>query len=71
MLWDGSLWNWWSLRRNYNEMQNRFSHIEAESQQLKKKIEAAEGREFIERQATEQLGLVQENDLVFVFPDGE
>lgn len=71
LLYDGSLWSWWSLRRNYREMENRLTHIENERLDLKEKIKAAKTRDFIERQATEQLGLVRENDLVFVFSDDE
>jgi cell division protein FtsB len=71
MLYDGSFWNLWSLHRNYKEMDKRVSAINEENQALQFKVEAAQSKPFIEKQATEQLGLVREDDLIFVFSDGE
>lgn len=71
LLYDGSFWNLWSLHRNEKEMQKRIHAIEQDVQSLQFKVEAARSHSFIERQATEQLGLVREDELVFVFSDGE
>lgn len=71
LLYDGSFWNLWSLRRNHTEMEKRISSIRDEVKDLQFKVEEAKGRPFIERQATEQLGLVREDDLIIVFSDGE
>jgi cell division protein FtsB len=71
MLYDGSFWNLWSLHRNYKEMDKRVTAIKEENQALQFKVEAAQSKPFIEKQATEQLGLVREDDLIFVFSDGE
>lgn len=67
LLYDGSFWKLWSLNRNYKEMSRRISMIHDETSGLKFKVEEATKTSFIERQATEQLGLVREDDLVFVF----
>lgn len=67
LLYDGSFWKWWSLNRNYKEMSRRISLIQDETSGLKFKVDEATKTSFIERQATEQLGLVREDDLVFVF----
>lgn len=67
LLYDGSFWKWWSLNRNHKEMSRRISLIQDETSALKLKVLEATKTTFIERQATEQLGLVREDDLVFVF----
>ena len=71
MLYDGSFWNLWSLNRNYKEMEKRISQVSESNQALQFKVEAAQRKPFIEKQATDQLGLVREDDLIFVFSDGD
>lgn len=71
LLYDGSFWNLWSLNRNYKEMEKRILTINEANEALQFRVEAAQGTPFIEKQATEQLGLVREDDLIFVFSDGE
>ncbi|MBY0385947.1 septum formation initiator family protein [bacterium] len=71
LLYDGSFWNLWSLHRNEKEMHKRISALQEDVKSLQFKVEAARSHSFIERQATEQLGLVREDELVFVFSDGE
>lgn len=71
LLYDGSFWNLWSLHRNHKEMQKRIQVIQEETSLLNFKVQESNGREFIERQAMDQLGLVREEDLIFVFSDGE
>ncbi|MCC6138276.1 MAG: hypothetical protein IT287_06565, partial [Bdellovibrionaceae bacterium] len=67
LLYDGSFWKLWSLNRNYKEMSRRIGLVQEETLGLRFKVEEATKTSFIERQATEQLGLVREDDLVFVF----
>lgn len=67
LLYDGSFWKLWSLNRNYKEMSRRISQIHNDTSSLNFRVEEATKTSFIERQATEQLGLVREDDLVFVF----
>ncbi len=67
LLYDGSFWKLWSLNRNYKEMSRRIAAIQDQTSGLRFKVEEATKTSFIERQATEQLGLVREDDLVFVF----
>lgn len=71
MLYDGSFWNLWSLNRNHKEMTKRIAATNEEYQALEFKVEAARSKPFIEKQATDQLGLVREDDLIFVFSDEE
>jgi cell division protein FtsB len=71
LLYDGSFWKWWSLDRNYKEMQKRISLVEDETRNLRFQVQEATKTSFIERQATEHLGLVREDDLVFVFTSDE
>lgn len=71
MLYDGSFWNLWSLNRNQKEMTKRIAATSEEYKALEFKVEAARSKPFIEKQATDQLGLVREDDLIFVFSDEE
>ena len=71
LLSDGSFWNLWSLHRNEKAMQERIEALKQDVKSLQFKVEAAKSHSFIEKQATEQLGLVREDELVFVFADGE
>jgi cell division protein FtsB len=71
LLYDGSFWNLWSLHRNHKEMQKRIELITEDTKSLNFRVEEARSQPFIERQATEQLGLVREDDLVIVFSDGD
>lgn len=71
LLYDGSFWNLWSLHRNYKEMHKRIGQLKEDTKNLNFKVEEASRQPFIERQATEQLGLVREDDLIFVFSDDE
>lgn len=71
LLYDGSFWNLWSLHRNHKAMQKRIELIKDDTRSLNFRVEEARSQPFIERQATEQLGLVREDDLVIVFSDGE
>ncbi len=71
LLYDGSFWNLWSLHRNEKEMIKRIQALQDDVKSLQFRVEAARSHSFIERQATDQLGLVREDELVFVFSDGE
>jgi cell division protein FtsB len=71
LMYDGSFWNLWSLHRNHKEMQKRIELIKEDTKSLNFRVEEARSQPFIERQATEQLGLVREDDLVIVFSEGD
>lgn len=71
LLSDGSFWNLWSLHRNEKAMRVRIEALHEDVKALNFKVAAAQSHSFIEKQATEQLGLVREDELVFVFADGE
>jgi cell division protein FtsB len=66
---DGSFIELWSLHREMSKLQGRISDAHIHSQQLDYEIRQAQQPEFIERQARDQLDLVREGDLVFIFAD--
>ena len=66
---DGSLFQLWSLHRDFDQIQVKSQKIIKESKQLDEKIARASDPSFIEREAREKLELVDEGDLVFVFTD--
>lgn len=71
---DGSFYQLWSLYSQHRFFEQQVQDHREKAQQLDYKIEQAQQVEFIERQALDQLDLVAEGDLIFVFsepsPDG-
>ena len=66
---NGSLWKVWGLRRDYNTIQQQILLSQKQSSVLDMQIKQAKDPAFIERQAMDKLDMVNENDLIFVFPD--
>jgi cell division protein FtsB len=66
---DGSLWKYWKLQKNQNDMKQRMAELEKKSKGLEFKIHQANKLTYIERQATDQFDYVREGDLIFVFND--
>lgn len=69
LLFDGSLWRFWSLQRGQEELKRRMVDLEAQAQALEFKIHQADQLTYVERQATDQFDYVREGDLIFVFSD--
>lgn len=67
IVYDGSLYRYWSLKRTETELSERISQIQNASQTIKSQIEQTKTSRFIERQARERLDLVGEDEMVFVF----
>lgn len=67
IVYDGSLYRYWSLKQTETELSERISQIQNASQTIKSQIEQTKTSRFIERQARERLDLVGEDEMVFVF----
>lgn len=66
---DGSFIRLWSLHREASNLENKIEAAKGNAKQLAFKIQESQKSSFIERQARDQLDLVKEGDLVFVFAD--
>lgn len=66
---DGSFIRLWSLHREASALEEKISAAKGNADQLALKIKEAQQPAYIERQARDQLDLVKEGDLVFVFAD--
>lgn len=69
MLFDGTFIKIWRLQRDRELLTTQIQESKSHSKQLEYRIHQANQTEFIERQARDQLDLVREGDLVFVFAD--
>ncbi len=69
LLIDGTFIKLWRLQRDRTLLTSRIEQTKTKSKQLEYRIHEAYQSEFIERQARDQLDLVREGDLVFVFSD--
>ncbi len=69
LLMDGTFIKLWRLQHDRTILTNRIEQAKSKSKQLEFRIHEAYQTEFIERQARDQLDLVREGDLVFVFSD--
>lgn len=69
LLIDGTFIKLWRLQRDRVTLMSRIAESKIHSKQLEYRIHEAYQTEFIERQARDQLDLVREGDLVFVFSD--
>ena len=68
---DGSLLRWWSLHRDYNQIQEKIQTLQQQNAKLKMQLQKAEDPAFLEREARDRFDLVSEGDLVFVFSEEE
>ncbi len=69
LIFDGSLWRFWSLQRGQEDMMQRMADLEEKAKNLEFKIHQAKQMTYIERQATDQFDYVREGDLIFVFAE--
>ncbi len=69
LIFDGSLWRYWSLQRGKDDMRERMVQLEERARKLEFQIHQAEKLTYIERQATDQFDYVREGDLIFVFSE--
>lgn len=69
LIYDGSLWQFWSLQRGQEDMKTRVSVLQERAKNLEFQIHQAKKLTYIERQATDQFDYVREGDLIFVFTE--
>lgn len=69
VIFDGSFIRLWSLHREASVLETKIDNDKEQAKQLEFKIHQAQQPAFIERQARDQLDLVRDGDLVFVFAD--
>lgn len=71
LIFDGSLFHLWRLKRDSAELATRMQVLRTQSNEIEKKINRARDPNFIELEAREKFDLASEGDLVFVFSDEE
>ncbi|MCB0419489.1 MAG: septum formation initiator family protein [Bdellovibrionales bacterium] len=69
LVWEGSFWQLWNLKRESARLQNKMSEVAKLSQQLNMKIEKASDLTYIDQQARDRFDLVGKDDLIFIFSD--
>ncbi len=65
---NGNIYRLWNLNNEYQKMSQRMKKNQQVIAQLNQDIANMKDPLYIERQAIEKLDMVEENDLVFVFP---
>ncbi|MBL7545453.1 MAG: septum formation initiator family protein [Bdellovibrionaceae bacterium] len=65
---NGNIYRLWNLNNEYQKMLQRMEKNQKVIAQLNQDIAKMKDPLYIERQAIEKLDLVEENDLIFVFP---
>ena len=68
---EGSLLSWVRLLAEERVMAEEILRLKADNARLKTEISQTRDPKLIEREARERLDLVQKNDLIFVFSDGD
>lgn len=66
---DGSFIRLWSLHKEASALEEKIIAAKERYKQTEFKLQEAQSPQFIERQARDQLDLVKEGDLVFVFAE--
>lgn len=69
LLSNGLWWKIWALNRDQVRMASEMATTRTLMTDLDRKLKMTQDLNFIERQAKDRLDLVDENDLVFVFPE--
>jgi hypothetical protein len=68
---DGSLFRLWSLHRDSDSIFKNIQTLQAQNEDLNKRLQKARDPVFMEREARDRFDLVSEGDLVFVFSEEE
>lgn len=66
---NGLLWRLWGLHRDFERLTFEISNTQGGIEKLNAQLKQAKDPSFIERQARDKLDMVDEKDLVFVFPE--
>ena len=65
----GNLWSLWSLHRDLNQLTQDINIIQVSNRQLDLQLKQAKDPSYLEKQAKDRMDYVEEDELVFVFPD--
>lgn len=65
----GNLWSLWSLHRDLSQLSQDINIIKVSNQKLDLQLKQAKDPSYLEKQAKDRMDYVEEDDLVFVFPD--
>lgn len=71
ILLDGTLYRLWALNNETKNMTVKIEETKISIAQLEKQIKMAHDPKFIEREARDRFDLVNKDDIVFVFNEGE
>lgn len=66
---NGTLWKLWGLNRDQKTIMDQSAQAQAQIIQIDKQLKQAIDPMFIERQALDKMDLVDDHDLIFVFPE--
>ncbi len=71
ILLDGTLYQLWELKNETKHMKSKIESTKVSIELLEKQIKMAHDPRFIEREARDRFDLVNKDDIVFVFNEGE
>lgn len=69
LVFDGSLWRLYTLHHQQQSLVKERIEAEIETERLQFQIQRARDPKFLEQQAREKFDWVEEDELVFLFPD--
>lgn len=69
LVWEGSLWQLWTLNRQSARLKTKMSEVTRMSKQLNMKIQKASDLTYIDQEARDRFDLVGKDDLIFIFSD--
>lgn len=69
LLLDGTFWSLWNLHAEQTRLSRAISELGVSQKEISEQIRRASQPEFIEHMARDRFHLVEEGDLVFIFPD--
>ncbi len=68
LVFDGTFLRLWSMNKEIEILSQSITQLKIKEEQLNQQIAQANSIQFIEQQARERFELVDENDLLFLFP---
>ena len=68
---EGSLFQLWSLHRDYKKISQKIETLKEKSENLDMKIQRVSDPNYLELEVRNQFDFVEEGDLVFVFADSK
>ena len=69
LLLEGSLFQLWSLHRDFGELNTKIADLKIKNKALEMKIEKVTDPHFLEFEARDQFDMVEKGDLIFVFSE--